>query len=119
MHARSLLGRDGEAAACELYRRLGFEIVDRNYRAGRGEIDVVARRGETVVFCEVKTRRSDQWGLPAEAVGPAKQAQLRRLAAAWLAERQPGYVEVRFDIVSVIVRDGTTEAEITHIPDAF
>ena len=118
MHARSLLGRDGEAAACELFQGLGFEVVDRNYRSGRGEVDLVARRGETLVFCEVKTRRSDQWGLPAEAVDPGKQARLRRLAAAWLAERKPGYAEVRFDIVSVIVRD-SNRYEVTHIPDAF
>ncbi|MFN2588362.1 MAG: YraN family protein [Actinomycetota bacterium] len=117
MHARSLLGRDGEAAACELYRRLGFEIVDRNYRAGRGEIDLVARRGDTIAFCEVKTRRTDRWGLPAEAVGSAKQAQLRRLAAAWLADRKPGFVEVRFDVVSVIVRGDTLE--VSHVVDAF
>ncbi len=117
MHARSILGHDGEAAACELYRRLGFEVVDRNYRSGRGELDLVARRGETLVFCEVKTRRSDQWGLPAEAVDRSKQARLRRLAAAWLAERKPGYAEVRFDIVSVIVRG--QKLEVTHIPDAF
>ena len=118
MHARSLLGRSGEDAACDLYRRLGFEVVERNYRAGRGEIDLVLRRDETIVFCEVKTRRSDRWGLPSEAVDYAKQAQLRRLAAAWLADRRPGYVEVRFDIVSVIVRESGQD-EVTHIPDAF
>jgi putative endonuclease len=118
MHARSLLGRDGEAAASDLYRRLGFEVVDRNYRAGRGEIDLVARRGDTLVFCEVKTRSSERWGMPAEAVDRAKQAQLRRLAAAWLAERKPGSVEVRFDVVSVTLRAGRA-ADVTHIPDAF
>lgn len=117
MHARSQLGRRGEDAACDLYSRLGFQVVERNYRAGRGEIDVVARRGDVLVFCEVKTRRSDQWGIPAEAVDRAKQARLRRLAAAWMAERKPGYVDVRFDVVSVIVRGDRTD--VTHVPDAF
>ena len=117
MHARSRLGRLGEDAASDLYRRLGFEVVERNYRAGRGEIDVIARRGDTLVFCEVKTRRSNEWGTPAEAVDYAKQARLRRLAAAWMAERKPGYVDVRFDVVSVIVRGGQTD--VTHVPDAF
>jgi putative endonuclease len=117
MHARSKLGRRGEDAACDLYRRLGFRIVERNYRAGRGEIDLVVRRGDTVVFCEVKTRRTDQWGVPAEAVDRAKQARLRKLAAAWLAERRPGCVEVRFDVVSVIVRGDLPD--VTHVPDAF
>ena len=117
MHARSRLGQRGEDAACDLYRRLGFQVVERNYRSGRGEIDVVARRGDTLVFCEVKTRRSDEWGLPAEAVDRGKQARLRRLAAAWMAERRPGYVDVRFDVVSVIVRGDRTD--VTHVADAF
>lgn len=117
MHARSKLGRRGEDAACDLFRRLGFHVVERNYRSGRGEIDVVARRGDVLVFCEVKTRRSDEWGLPAEAVDRAKQARLRRLAAAWMAERRPGYVDVRFDVVSVIVRGEQTD--VTHVVDAF
>ncbi|HEX2293964.1 MAG TPA: YraN family protein [Actinomycetota bacterium] len=117
MHARSRLGRSGEDAACDLYDRLGFEVVERNYRSGRGEIDVVARRGATLVFCEVKTRRSEHWGAPAEAVDRVKQARLRRLAAAWMAERRPGSVDVRFDVVSVIVRGD--EMDVTHFPDAF
>lgn len=117
MHARSQLGRRGEDAACDLYRRLGFQVLERNYRAGRGEIDVVARRGDTIVFCEVKTRGSDAWGIPAEAVDRAKQARLRRLAAAWLAERRPGCVDVRFDVVSVIVRGD--QIDVSHMPDAF
>ena len=117
MHARTRLGRRGEDAACDLYQRLGFRVVERNYRAGRGEIDVVARRGDTLVFCEVKTRLSDRWGTPSEAVDRAKQARLRKLAAAWMSERRPGYVDVRFDVVSVIVRGDQTD--VTHVPDAF
>ncbi len=117
MDARAQVGRRGEDAACDLYRRLGFRVVERNYRSGRGEIDVVARRRDTVVFCEVKTRRSDGWGVPAEAVDRAKQARLRKLAAAWMAERRPGCVDVRFDVVSVIVRGD--QIDVTHVPDAF
>ncbi len=101
------------------YRLRGYRILGTNVWAGGNEIDVVARRGDTLVFVEVKTRRSDQWGLPAEAVGAAKQAQLKRLAAAWLGEHKPGYVEVRFDIVSVIVREPEEVLDVTHIPDAF
>ncbi len=78
---------------------------------------MIAARGKTIVFCEVKTRRSDRWGLPAEAVEWRKQARLRRLAARWLRERQPGDVEVRFDVVSIVVREG--RPELTHYPDAF
>lgn len=116
MHERARFGRAGEDAAADLFRRAGY-TVERNYRAGRIEIDLVAYRPGLVVFCEVKTRASDRWGLPAEAVGYEKQARIRRAAAAWLAERSPGRVEVRFDVVSAIVADGRTR--LTHIPDAF
>jgi putative endonuclease len=122
MHARSKLGRAGEGLAADLYRRAGFRILDRNFRSGREEIDLVASRGGLIVFCEVKTRRSDEWGLPSEAVHPRKQAALRRVAGAWLSvcrDRIPrsASTEVRFDVVSVIVRDGRAEA--TLITDAF
>lgn len=117
MDARSDLGRLGEDAAERLYRGRGFRVLDRNYRCTGGEIDLVMGRGSLVVFCEVKTRRTDRWGEPSEAVHYAKQARLRRLAAIWLSERKPGAVEIRFDIVGVIVRRG--RIELRHIPDAF
>lgn len=114
---RPAFGREGEDLAAQMYQRRGFDVLARNYRCEHGEVDIVARRGRRIVFCEVKTRRSDRFGLPAEAVGPVKQARLRRLAAHWLGSFHPGAAEVRFDVVSVIVRDG--RAEVTHIPDAF
>jgi putative endonuclease len=117
MDARPALGRRGEDLAVSVFRRLGFEIVQRNYRCRHGEIDVVARRGRVLVFCEVKTRNTDTWGVPAEAVDFRKQSRLRRLAAQWLAEHGVGRVQVRFDVVSVIVRPD--RSEVTHIPDAF
>lgn len=118
MHERATLGRWGEDLAVELYRRRGFRIVARNYRCGRlGEIDVIAQSGGLVVFCEVKTRRTDRFGIPAEAVGYHKQQRLRRLAVQWLAENKPGRVELRFDVVSVIV--GPRGPQVTHLPAAF
>lgn len=117
MNARATLGRAGEDLATRYYRRLGFKIIERNHRRRGGEIDLVARRGRLLVFCEVKTRTSDRCGLPAEAVHPLKQQRLRRLAAGWMSEYRPGRVEIRFDVVSALVRDG--RIELTHIPDAF
>jgi putative endonuclease len=101
----------GEAAAAAWYEARGYEIVDRNWRVRGGELDLVARSGRTssrtagsrniIVFCEVKTRSSDRFGIPAEAVTPAKQRRLRTLAAQWLAAH-PGFSgEVRFDVASV------------------
>ena len=100
-----------------MYERLGYRVLDRNFRVDEGELDIVARRGDVLVFCEVKTRRSDLWGSPAEAVAWKKQQRLRRLAARWMHARRPGPVEVRFDVVSIVMRDG--EPEITHLPGAF
>ena len=117
MHARTRFGRSGEALAEELYRRNGFTIVERNARVGRGEIDLIVRRGRLIVFCEVKTRGTERWGEPAEAVGYVKQQQVRRLAAQWLRQRGASAAEVRFDVVSVIVRG--RRPEIKHIPNAF
>lgn len=116
MHERARFGRAGEAAAAAMYTRAGFQVT-RNFRAGRIEIDLVARRPGLVVFCEVKTRGSDEWGMPAEAVGYQKQHRIRRAAAAWLAGHRAERVEVRFDVVSAIVRNG--RMDLTHIPNAF
>jgi len=77
--------------------------VARNWRCALGELDLVLERRGVVVFCEVKARSSDAFGVPAEAVGAAKQARLHRLAARWLAEQEPrGPARLRFDVVSVL-----------------
>jgi len=95
-------GEYGERRAADWYQRGGFTVVARNWRDGRGgELDLVLRRDGLVVFCEVKARRSDAYGSPAEAVTPAKQARLRRLGAAWLRAEGVQGVEVRFDVVAV------------------
>jgi putative endonuclease len=117
MDARRTMGSTGESLAADLYRKLGFRIVDRNWRCPSGELDLVVTSGDLLVFCEVKTRRTDFFGSPAEAVGHHKQARLRRLAAAWMNERRPGAVNVRFDVVSVVM--GESQPQITHLPDAF
>lgn len=96
-----VLGAKGEDRACAHYVDHGWTVVARNWRCSEGELDLVAIRGEVTVFCEVKTRSSDRYGLPAEAVGRAKQLKLRRLAALWLAEH-PGHQRVRFDVASVL-----------------
>lgn len=117
MDARPQLGRSGEDLAADLYRRAGFEIVDRNHRTRYGELDLIARKGDLLVFCEVKTRRTDRWGAPAEAVGWDKQRRLRQLAADWLSRHRPGRAEIRFDVVSVLIGDGAPRVQ--HIPAAF
>jgi putative endonuclease len=101
--ARSHLetGRWGEDVAAEWYRRRGYDVVARNWTCPTGEIDLIVRRGRTVVIGEVKARRSDAFGPAAAAVGPDKQRRLRRLAAEWLARSGARGVEVRFDVVAI------------------
>lgn len=111
------LARAGEAAAAEYLEAHGLRILERNFRCKVGEVDLVAVDGHALVFVEVKTRRGTAFGRPSEAVGPAKQARLRRLAAWYLAEKRPPHRDVRFDVVEVLGRPGAFR--ITHLPSAF
>ena len=77
-------------------------MVERNYRLGRAEIDIIAARPGILAFVEVKTRRSEAFGVPAEAVTPRKRARIRAAAGRYLAERKPGAAEVRFDVVDIL-----------------
>jgi putative endonuclease len=117
MDTRASFGRVGEQLATQHLKEQGFTVLDQNYRCSLGEIDIVAARGPLLVFCEVKSRHSSRWGEPSEAVGWRKQQRLHRLAAAWLADRRPKFGELRFDVVSVVIREGVPE--VTHLPDAF
>lgn len=103
---RDALGRYGEELAVRFLRERGLDVVERNWRCEHGEIDVVARDGDCVVVCEVKTRRATGFGEPVEAVTTAKALRLRRLAAAWLAARTVHAARVRIDVVGVLCRPG-------------
>jgi putative endonuclease len=100
--ARRRLGAAGESAAAAWYVAHGYELLDRNWRCAAGEIDLVLRKGTTLVICEVKTRSTLAYGCPAEAVTPAKRVRLRRLAASWLATHRQHAPTVRFDVASVV-----------------
>ena len=95
-------GAAGEALAADWYVAQGYAVLDRNWRCRDGELDLVLRQGRTTVFCEVKTRTSSAFGSPAEAVTPAKQRRIRRLAARWLSEHPDARGDVRFDVASVL-----------------
>jgi putative endonuclease len=96
------VGQVGEQLAADWYTAQGYEVVDRNWRCSEGEVDLIARRGRTLVFCEVKSRRSAAYGAPAEAVTRTKQARIRRLARRWLAEQSGGAAVIRFDVAAVL-----------------
>ncbi len=114
---RQSSGAWGEDLALRYLTRRGYRLVERNYRKRRGEIDLVVRNDETLVFVEVKLRRSTGCGDPLEAVNARKQATLRSLAEQYLAENQPDFDTVRFDVVGILAKsDGI---RIDHVEDAF
>jgi putative endonuclease len=80
----------------------GFEIVGRNVHVGHLELDIIARSGSLIVFCEVRARSNDQWMSPAQTITRKKIQRLRTAAGRWLSEHRPGNGEVRFDAASVV-----------------
>lgn len=114
---RLSLGRWGEEEAARFLRRLGMTIVERNLRTPVGEIDIIARQGKTLVFVEVKTRRSDAFGTPQEAVGPTKQRQIIRTALWYMGDGKGRGMQPRFDVVAV--RPEPQGARVEHIVNAF
>jgi putative endonuclease len=118
MRAKDAVGRYGEDVAARHLTDAGLEIVARNWRCAEGEIDIVARERGALVICEVKTRSSDRYGLPAEAISRRKADRLRRLAYLWLQAHPAGGVDVRFDVVSV-TRSRAGAAVVEHVRAAF
>ena len=114
------LGARGEELAARWYEGRGYTVLHRNWRCREGELDLVLGRADTVVFCEVKTRASTAFGVPAEAVTALKQQRLRRLAMRWLAERPAGsgWADLRFDVACITARPGA-EPELEVIEAAF
>jgi putative endonuclease len=112
----------GERLAAEHLVRRGFEIVERNYRTRWGELDIVAFDGQTLAFCEVKTRRLlGAQTSPFEAVRERKQARVRKMAASWLIERidRPHADLLRFDAIAVVFDRAGELVAIEHLEGAF
>jgi len=113
------LGQRGEAAAARFLKKKGYILVARSDRMRLGEIDLVAVDGRTVVFVEVKTRRSHETGHPAEAVDEDKQRRLTRLALTYLKRHNLLEYPARFDVVAVTWADDRREPAIEHFENAF
>jgi putative endonuclease len=108
------LGGYGERLAAQRLVADGMVLVDRNWRCDQGELDLVLRDGEVLVFCEVKTRSSSAYGHPLEAVRPDKGMRLRRLAGRWLEEHDVHPREIRVDLVGVLL-SARGAAEVEHV----
>ena len=108
------LGRIGEDIATVYLQDMGYEILVRNWRFERVELDIVARKDSILVFCEVKTRRSASHGVPSDAITPIKLQHIRTAALHWLTNNQSRHEGIRFDAISVIHCAGQPTT-ISHI----
>lgn len=111
------IGRDGEQFAVSFLEDQGFTIIERNYTFNHGEIDVVAKDSDELVFVEVKMRRNRQFGSPEESVTPDKQELLRRTAEGYVQERKLENCSCRFDVVAISDENGVKT--FVHYKNAF
>lgn len=117
MAEHNRIGTEGEALATKFLESNGFLVLERNWKHGRYELDIVARKGPELVVVEVKTRTSGQYGEPEEAVKKGKRGKIIKAANAYV--RATGSeLSLRFDIISIILHPGG-KPYIHHIPDAF
>jgi putative endonuclease len=115
--SRIKTGKKGEEIAVRHLQKLGYRILERNYRCPLGEIDVVARDKDTIVFVEVKSRKTEACGDPELAVGKAKQKKMSLLSLYYLSQQAPSLMDARFDVVAVKMLSSGTEVKLFR--DAF
>ena len=113
------LGLQGEKAAVRFLQTQGYRILATQHRNGFGEIDIIAETGKTTIFVEVKTRSSDNDGLPFESVNRLRQDRMSRAALVWLKQNRRLDQPCRLDIISILWKDPQSDPEITHYPNAF
>lgn len=111
-------GELGERAAKKHLQRLGLKFLTANFRSERGEIDLIFRDADCLVFVEVKTRSSEEWSRPAAAVDARKKRLLSQTALDYLRLLKNPRVKIRFDIVEVLLQDGAVR-EVRHLPNTF
>ena len=111
------IGRKGEELALRFLKKRGYQIIERNYVCKMGEMDIIARDRDILVFVEVKTRTSTTFGPPQLAVNPKKQSQMSKVALYFLKEKKLEDVKARFDVVAILL--GARGEEIELIKDAF
>ena len=117
-YARQALGLEGETRACQVLEARGYRILQRRYRTRFGELDIVARHDQTVVFVEVKTRRGSNYGDPAGSVTTEKQRRLVAMAVDYLARHALTRTPARFDVVTVTMLAGEAPLVVIY-PSAF
>lgn len=118
-HPAHALGRWGEERACRHLEERGWVILERNFRFGRREVDIVARRGRLVAFVEVKTRAGRGYGSPLDAVTRLKRREIEAVAGHFLRRRGMRDAEVRFDAISIVLDRTRGDVGLEHVEDAW
>ncbi len=108
-----VLGNIGEAQAFHYLKKNGYRILETNYKNFIGEIDIIYTNGKCLIFGEVKTRTSEKFGLPREAVTKTKQLKIRKVAMVYIKDKQPNFDHFRFDVIEII------DDDVTLIENAF
>ena len=111
-------GDRGEDIAADFLSNNNFKIIERNYRYGHGEIDIIAKDGEILVFIEVKTRKNLEFGPPELAITKSKQSQIRKISEAYLIDKNITDMDCRIDVVAILM-EKNLPPKITHIENAF
>lgn len=111
-------GLKGENIACGLLEKKGYQIIKRNFRFGRGEIDIIAKKDAMLIFVEVKSRTNKEFGEPEYAVTKSKQKQIIKIARAYLYENNITDIQCRFDVVAISF-ENFSDPGINHIENAF
>jgi putative endonuclease len=111
------IGQKGENLAVEYLQKLGYKVLERNYRCKLGEVDIIALDNDTLVFIEVRTRSSLDFGLPQESINRRKRHQISKVALEYMIRRKLKNIPARFDVVAISLEPG--KEKVDHIKDAF
>lgn len=117
LNRQQQFGRKSEALAARHLKKNGYQILEQNYRTPAGEIDIIAQEGQTLVFVEVKARRTAGYGSPKQSVTPQKQKKISMAALQYLKTRKNGPVRARFDVVAITAIGRSEQIEI--VKNAF
>jgi putative endonuclease len=117
MTQKQFMGKYGEDLSAKYLQDRGYQIIERNWRCNLGEIDLIAKEGNRIIFVEVKTRNGSGYGHPFEAITALKVSRMRKLAAQWCAENKSAGSKVRLDAIAVLIQNG--KVAIEHLKQVF
>ncbi len=119
LDSRKEVGNKGEKLAAKFLKRKGYKIIQRNYKCKLGEIDIIAEQDRTIVFVEVKTRRTQEFGPPQNAITAAKRSQISKVALFYIREKKFVDQSCRFDVIGITFSPESRKPRIEHIENAF